>query len=132
MKTLILTILLTLSFGLFTASEVSAETFTLHVGHQKTTAHGKITIKVVEVLEDSRCPPDAMCVWAGNVKIKLTLAKGKKAAKSFELNSTLDPKLILFEGYDIRFVDLRPRRGEIVKPSASSATVILSVTKHVK
>lgn len=29
------------------------------------------TVKPVEVLEDSRCPSNAQCVWAGQVRLKM-------------------------------------------------------------
>jgi hypothetical protein len=44
----------------------------------------KFTFKLIEV-EDSRCPPDTNCVWAGNAKVKISIAKGKNVAKIFEL-----------------------------------------------
>ncbi len=31
-------------------------------------------LRADEVLEDSRCPPNARCVWAGQVKLKISLA----------------------------------------------------------
>ncbi len=133
MKILFLTAVLTLGLGgLFSANAAEPETLVVNVGQQKTSVRGKIKVKVVEVAEDSRCPVGTTCVWAGNAKIKITLAKGKKAAKTFELNSTLDPRVIVFEGYDIRFVDLSPRPGEQVKRRAFDPCVTFSITKHVK
>tara|TARA_R110000787_G_scaffold28923_5_gene78799 strand:+ start:36482 stop:36895 length:414 start_codon:yes stop_codon:yes gene_type:complete len=32
------------------------------------------TIKFVEVLEDSRCPKDANCIWAGSAKILIEIS----------------------------------------------------------
>jgi hypothetical protein len=65
----------------------------------------KFTFKLIEV-EDSRCPPDTNCIWAGNAKVKFSIAKGKGAAKIFELNSAIDPKPIVFEGYEIGLKEL--------------------------
>jgi len=120
---------------LFTAMATLAkdpETFSVQIGEQKVTTTGKITVKFIEVLEDSRCPPHVTCVWAGNAKIKISVKKGRKAAKTFELNSTLDPKTIVFEGYDICFVDLRLMPGEQVKVRAFPKTVTLAISKHKK
>lgn len=38
-----------------------------------------VTITPLEVLEDSRCPADVQCVWAGRVRVRATLetASGK-------------------------------------------------------
>ena len=109
-----------------------AEELVVRKGQEKTSSRGKITVKFVEIVEDSRCPPDVECVWAGNAKIRITLAKGRKAAKTFELNSALKPDSILFEGYDIRLVDVRPRPGERVKMVAMPPAATISITKHVK
>lgn len=107
------------------------ESVTLRVGEQKTSTLGKIKVNFVEVLDDSRCPVGATCVWAGNAKVKITLAKGKKAAKTVELNSTLQPRVITFEGYDIQFVDLTPRPHGAMKTNvAVHPQLVVSITKH--
>jgi len=131
MKTMFLTILTI--FGL--AAMVMAsdpEELVVRKGDQKMTSRGKITVKFVEIVEDSRCPPDVNCVWAGNAKIKVTLSKGRKAAKTFELNSALNPRAIVFEGYDISLIDLTPRPGQKVKMVAMPPSATISITKHVK
>ncbi len=90
----------------------------------------KFTFKLIDV-EDSRCPPDANCVWAGNAKVKFTIAKGKSAEKTFELNSAVDPKSITFEGYEIAFKDLSPTpKSTDTKPI--KYLVKLTVTKKPK
>lgn len=120
---------------LFTAMATLAkdpERFSVVIGAQKVTTTGKITVKFLEILEDSRCPPNVTCIWAGNAKIKISVKKGKKAAKTFELNSTLDSKTILFEGYDITFVDLKPMAGEDPKTTPAAKTITLAIAKHKK
>ena len=128
MKTVILTIISILGLAAVTLAS-DPETLAINIGQHKTSVRGKINVKVVAVVEDSRCPVNVNCVWAGNAKIKITLAKGKKAAKTFDLNSTLDPQFIVFEGYDIRFVDLTPRPGETGAPGKCAT---ISITKHKK
>ena len=120
---------------LFTAMATLAkdpETFSVRIGEQKVTKAGKITVKFIEVLEDSRCPVNVNCVWAGNAKIKISLKKGRKAAKTCELNSGLGLTTIVFEGYDITFVDLRLKPGEEVKEREFPKTVTLAISKHKK
>ncbi|MEQ1922196.1 MAG: hypothetical protein ABL952_06780 [Pyrinomonadaceae bacterium] len=112
-----------------TISAKTPENVTIRVGGHAISKTGKITVKVIEVLEDSRCPVNVTCVWAGNAKIKISLKKGRKAARTFELNSTLTPKTILFEGYEVSFVDLTPRPGEMVKAVAFPKVVTVSITK---
>ncbi|MEQ1764183.1 MAG: hypothetical protein ABL984_13720 [Pyrinomonadaceae bacterium] len=38
-----------------------------------------IRIEFVELVEDSRCPADVQCIWAGNAKIKVKVTKGGKS-----------------------------------------------------
>ena len=92
-------------------------------------ADGKIKIKFISVVEDSRCPMNVACIWAGNVKIKIAVSKGRKAAKTYEINSGLDPRVLTVNGYEITFVDLSPRPGELLKMRAFPPTVTLSVKK---
>ncbi|MCJ8289622.1 MAG: hypothetical protein HRT58_03670 [Crocinitomicaceae bacterium] len=39
----------------------------------ETMDNGQMDVQYVELLEESRCPPDEYCVWAGYVKVKLKL-----------------------------------------------------------
>ncbi|MFM9904087.1 MAG: hypothetical protein ACKVQJ_05885 [Pyrinomonadaceae bacterium] len=131
MKQLFLTIIMALAVATV-VSAANPDTLTVRVDQQKTFTTGKIVVKFISVVEDSRCPEGVACIWAGNAKIKISLKKGKKSARVFDLNSTLKPEMILFEGYEIRLVDLTPRPGNkrIMRPiGLPSAT--LSIEKHV-
>jgi len=88
------------------------ESLKLGIGESKAAAGGKVTVKFLEVVDDSRCPVNARCVWAGNAKIKLAVSIGKAAPRTVELNSGLEPKFVTVGGYEIRFVDLSPYPGE--------------------
>jgi len=122
----ILSIILMSTIAIFAAK---SENVTVEAGHSKTSATGKITVKFVSVEEDSRCPEGTQCIWAGNARVKITLAKGKKAAKTFMLNSTTQPNTITFEGYDITFVDLEPHRT-MSKVAVRSQQLTVSITRH--
>lgn len=37
------------------------------------TSFGQMDVKYTELVSESRCPPGAICVWAGFVKVKLKL-----------------------------------------------------------
>ena len=49
---------------------------TLHPGESASDANGSIKITFIEVLEDSRCPADVMCIWAGQVNVLIEVAYG--------------------------------------------------------
>jgi len=44
-----------------------------------------VNIEFVAVLEDSRCPKDVTCVWAGQAKVKLIISGEGFATKNFEI-----------------------------------------------
>jgi len=124
MKKAFLTVFLTL----ISVSFAAAQQVSLRQGDQKTVAK-RLTIRFLEVTDDSRCPEGTTCVWAGNAKVKLTLAEGRKRAKEFDLNSNLQPTSIKYGGYKIEFVSLtrrptQPGRMTMVRPE-----LVLSVKK---
>lgn len=68
----------------------------------------KLNIEFVKVLEDSRCPEDVDCVWAGSAKVQIKVSKGKSATQVFELNTNQAPNMITFQGYKIEITGLSP------------------------
>ena len=51
-----------------------------------------LSVKVVplEVLQDSRCPEDAQCIWAGTVQVRALLSSGLgEAEQIFELRTPI-------------------------------------------
>jgi hypothetical protein len=51
---------------------------------QRAYADGPI-IEVRDILEDSRCPQNARCVWAGRLKLAMIWHRGNGAEQPFEL-----------------------------------------------
>jgi len=62
-----------------------------------------LSITFEELLEDSRCPDGATCVWAGNCRVSIKLNELQA-----ELNTHLDPKSIDLSGYEINLLSLAP------------------------
>ena len=75
-----LVLFLVIGFGLMLTS-CEKEVFELNeevsIGFNTTvlfeTTDGQMDVKYLELLEESRCPPNANCITAGQVKIKLKL-----------------------------------------------------------
>ena len=44
--------------------------FTIRYGHSVTLARENLAITFKSVLEDSRCPTGAECVWEGNARVR--------------------------------------------------------------
>ncbi len=101
----------------------------IRIGQQKTTSVGHLKIRFVKVLEDSRCPMNAKCVWAGNAKVQLTV-KGSKGTRTIELNTGREPHVATYDGYDIRMEDVAPGPGGDPKTPRPAPVLTISVEKH--
>ena len=119
MKTLFLSLILTLIFGsAMTAAAQTTQQITLPVGSQKTVTRDKLKIKFVSV-EDSRCPKDVDCIWAGNAKVTIKVTNRKGESKTFDLNTNLETKPVRFGGYEIKLgsVTPYPKANVTVRPT---------------
>ncbi|HZS43067.1 MAG TPA: hypothetical protein VFA52_02490 [Candidatus Paceibacterota bacterium] len=68
---------------------VSPDTFT--VGLNQSVTRSGITATVVEVVEDSRCPVDVNCIWAGTVKVNIKLQQRQLfTTQTAELNKPIN------------------------------------------
>lgn len=67
-------------------------------------------VKFIKVLEDSRCPKDVTCIWAGQVKLLVEVTEKGKNSKEMEL--LFDGKklnvLCASEGYVLKGMSLSP------------------------
>ena len=67
--------------------------FKLKVGRRVTVKGTKLRIRFVTVENDSRCPSDVTCVWAGNAAVRLQLGSGR-ASKTVTLNTSKSPSFV--------------------------------------
>lgn len=65
--------------------------FTLQVGERATLADDS-RLRYVRLVEDSRCPPDVQCVWAGDAIVALQWTSAAGAAQDFELHTGVEPR----------------------------------------
>ena len=59
--------------------------FTLAPGTSVSVKAAKMEVRFVAVTEDSRCPRDVTCIWAGEVKVQLEILETAKAASQVEV-----------------------------------------------
>ena len=121
MRLFILTLIVMLSITSFAAAQ-TPENVTVKAGTQRSAKRSKLKIKFVSVVDDSRCPEGANCVWAGNAQIKVLIGNGK-TSKEFEMNTTLGPKGDSFDGWAIYLEELTPypKAGASASPTAYQA-----------
>ena len=83
------------------------------------------SISFVSVPEDSRCPTDVVCVWAGNGAVSLVVTDDAGAKSTVVLNTTISPRSVRNSGYEISLTGLKPdpRQGSPIPLANYVATL---------
>jgi hypothetical protein len=98
---------------------------TLAIGESRQLPGG-LTLTLKAVSDDSRCPQDVTCVWAGSVAAGLQLGtSGGDTAVT--LNSGLAPQAATFGGWRVTLgpVNPAPTSGQPIPPDAYRVTLQL-------
>lgn len=86
--------------------------------------HG-LTVEFVRVVEDSRCPTDMTCVWAGEIKVQLSTRIDAAEAEQHEIAAGQHAKVGEFQLF---VVNVEPERISTREISAAEYRVTLKVT----
>ncbi len=112
------------SFAQESAHPNLGEDFELAVHQTAQFTAEKISVTFEQVLEDSRCPVDVTCIWAGLAEVSLQVAvSGQERELSL---STLPPEnSAVFENYTFWLISVRPgpRSDQNIDSSAYFVTV---------
>jgi hypothetical protein len=126
---------LILLFAIFTTVSIAAsshgreQSVSIGVHHETAVPRAGFKIKFAEMVEDSRCPADVNCVWAGNAKVKIEVRRGRRLAKTFELNSTTAPNVIKYNGYEIKLKELTPLPRTNARIDPDKCEAVFEITK---
>jgi hypothetical protein len=82
--------------------------FEMKIGETISVGELRLTFRSVE--GDSRCPIDAICVWAGDAEIALKIEQGSQTAVA-ALHTMLEPKKTDWNGYTVALVSVSPSRN---------------------
>jgi hypothetical protein len=108
MKGLIAGLIMMLAFTVVPASAAKrAETLRVQINKEKKFPKARLSIRFVELVEDSRCPADAQCVWAGNAKIKIRVTMNGRS-HDISLDTNGQHQAATAEGYSIKLLSLTP------------------------
>ena len=103
----------------------------LSPGQQVRVPKTKLRIKFTAVENDSRCPSDVNCVWAGNAAVKLELS-GLGKGKSVTLNTSKAGQFVsetVYQGYKVKLLDLSPYPRSTQRIAAGDYQATLLVSK---
>ncbi|HUQ47063.1 MAG TPA: hypothetical protein VM053_02330 [Gemmatimonadaceae bacterium] len=106
----------------------TGQDFELKAGQSARVTTTPITVIFRSVSQDSRCPSDVTCVWAGDGAVKLGLESTTAPSVETTVHTMLDPKTVDFSGYRIRVVSLAPYPKSGSKISADKYVVTLNVS----
>lgn len=130
MKTLFLSLILSLAFGVMLPANAQTEqTLRVKVGKQKKESNSDLTIKFVSLVEDSRCAEGTRCVWAGNARIKVSIKQGSDAAETFEMNTNLGAKGANHGPYAVYLTSLTPTPNANVRINRNAYTATFSISR---
>jgi hypothetical protein len=83
----------------------AGQEFTLAPGGAGVARDGSFEVRFVSVSEDSRCPTDVTCVWAGEVTLKVALkARSEDAEREVKEGASTT-----FGGRELTVVRVRPQ-----------------------
>jgi hypothetical protein len=101
------------------------QNFSITPGQSAHVDGGRLTVSFVGVTEDSRCPTGVQCVWAGNAAVSLVITSADGARSAVSLNTTLDPRSVIFGGYEVALIQLdpNPRQGQPIPQASYLATL---------
>ena len=89
----------------------------------------KLVIKFKAVLEDSRCPVNVVCVWAGNGKVEFEVIDIDGQNKTVILHTEDEPRAIALKRHKLTLISLNPPRVDGVSISPGDYSVTLHVER---
>lgn len=94
--------------------------FSLRVGQQAAVDGGRFRVRFGAVKNDSRCPVDVTCVWAGNAEVMIEAeANGNRSSLKLNTNGgTKFPNVGKYRHYTVELISLQPQ------PRQSSANAV--------
>jgi len=104
--------------------------FTLSIGQTAVVRGENLRITFLEVLEDSRCPKNVTCIWAGRVRclVEITDKDGSQEVELTEPGLTDKSTGQIYQGYQLTFrVQPYPEAGREI--SAEEYRLLLTVSK---
>lgn len=110
---------------------VLGKPFTVEIGKTAFIPAQKLRVGFERVTEDSRCPKDVDCVWAGQIGVEIGLKKADKTLGAANLivqgNRYVTPKSVGKIGaYYVKLIEVAPEKGAPNDPtSVQRATLIV-------
>lgn len=86
------------------------DTVRVPLGQEASTRDGRLTLRYVKLVNESRCPANAVCVWQGDAAVQLE-AQGAGGTASVTIHTALEPKVLELSGYQVSLLEVQPYPG---------------------
>ncbi len=127
---LFLALILTLAVGAFVTVEAQTrQQQKVKINTQKKFSRSNLTVRFVELVEDSRCPKGTECIWAGNAKIKVEISDRGRNKQTFEMNTNIGAKGASYNGYSIELLDLIPVPANNVRINKNGYVATFAISR---
>jgi len=108
--------------------EVPAQEMELAIGEEE--KMNGITVSLIDVLEDSRCPQDVECVQAGQVRVQIEI-KTSSDSRTFILSNTGEG--VAFGDYFVEIISVSPeKKTEGQEISREEYSILFGVSQDIK
>jgi hypothetical protein len=104
---------------------------TLHIalGRSASVDGGRLLLSFIARGADSRCPANVVCVWMGDVAVRIAARAGSTTVER-ELHTGVEPRSLSLDGYVVTVVGVLPYPGtEAPNAPRATPTVLLRVTR---
>lgn len=117
-----------------TSIDSKSDELTLSIGESRSIKGVNITFE--KLLQDSRCPNDVTCVWAGLVEVGVNLklvklVDVKNISKSKSINMTSINGPYFFEGYEISISSVGPVKNSKIEIKPEDYRITFKVLKKI-
>jgi hypothetical protein len=103
------------------------QTFELRPGQTARVGDAGLVVGFRGVTADSRCPIDAICVWAGDAALRIPVSARRAAWTPLDLHTNIEPRSARYGDYTITVVSLLPSPRADQKIPNERYTVTLRV-----
>lgn len=104
--------------------------FRLAPGESVTLESTTLRLRFDRVVQDSRCPTDVECFWAGDAVVALFAREGKDPERRYELHTNLAGQDTAVHGrYRLRLVRLDPYPAHVNEKPGPDYRAVLVVTR---
>ena len=87
------------------------DTVSVRLGSSAVLDGGRLELKFEARVDESRCPANVTCIWAGDALVRLVTRVAGGAATAVDLHTALEPNKLKVDRYTISMIGLTPYPG---------------------